>query len=160
MANDIFLTLSGIRGESCDAGHGGDIEVLEWRWAVEQASAMHRGSGGGAGICAVGDLEVEHRVDRASPNLMGYYLTGKLIAEAVLVSRIAGGTPLDYLRITMNDVLITRVRPVGGARMRAPRERLSLSFSRVAVEYRIQNAAGGSGGTVRMGYDIKANKTI
>jgi len=53
MAQDIFLRLAGIAGESTDASHSNEIEVLTWDWSVSQQSNMHMGSGGGAGRCAV-----------------------------------------------------------------------------------------------------------
>ena len=74
--------------------------------------------------------------------------------------RKAGGTPLEYLRVTMEDVLVTQVNQVGTANMSVPREEVRLSFSRVRQEYVIQNSQGGNGGAVSMGYDIKANMTI
>ncbi len=55
---------------------------------------------------AVEDLTFEHYVDRATPNLIQYCLTGKHIGSAVLVMRKAGGKPLEFLKITMEDVLI------------------------------------------------------
>jgi len=160
MTLDIFLKLTGIDGESMDVSHPNEIEVLTWDWSVSQSSDMHTGSGGGAGKCAVDDLTFEHYIDRATPNLVQYCLTGKHIDNAVLVMRKAGGKPHEYLKITMGDVLITRVNPVGNINMRAPREEVRLSFARVRQEYVIQNAQGGSAGTASMGYDIKANKTI
>ncbi|SOZ01554.1 hypothetical protein CBM2595_A30411 [Cupriavidus taiwanensis] len=126
---------------------------------IEQQSTMHAGSGGGAGKATVSDLSFEHFIDRASPNLMKYCLTGKHINEAVLVVRKAGGNPLEYLKLTMTDVIVTRVSPKGSVddevRMR---EKVALSFSRVKQEYVVQNAQGGSGGAVTAGYDIKGNK--
>ncbi|MGU3780527.1 Hcp family type VI secretion system effector [Burkholderia metallica] len=160
MAQDIFLNLAGIAGESTDASHSNEIEVLTWNWSVSQKSSMHTGSGGGAGRCTVDDLTFEHYIDRATPNLVQYCLTGKHIGSAVLVMRKAGGAPLEYLRITMEDVLITQVNSVAVANMRIPREEVRLSFSRVRREYVIQNSRGGNGGVVSMGYDIKANMTI
>ncbi|MCY1349840.1 type VI secretion ATPase, ClpV1 family [compost metagenome] len=116
-------------------------------------------SGGGAGKATVSDLSFEHFIDRASPNLMKYCLTGKHINEAVLVVRKAGGNPLEYLKLTMTDVLVTKVAPKGSVddevRMR---EKVALSFSKVKQEYVVQNAQGGSGGAVTAGYDIKGNK--
>jgi len=119
-----------------------------------------RGSGGGAGKCVVDDLTFEHYADRASPNLIQYCLTGKHIARAILVMRKAGGSPLEYLKITMEDVLVTQVSPVYYNTMRVPRERVGLSFSRIRQEYVVQNSSGGSAGTIGMGYDIKANAVI
>ncbi|MGU7782425.1 Hcp family type VI secretion system effector [Burkholderia sp. PU8-34] len=160
MAQDIFLKLTGIDGESRDALHSNEIDVLTWDWSVSQQSTMHSGAGGGAGKCRIDDLVFEHYVDRASPNLILHCLTGKHIDRAILVMRKAGGTPLEYLKITMNDVLITRIRPTANYNMAMPREEVQLSFACVTQEYVIQNSQGGSGGTVSMGYDIQANKAI
>ncbi|CAJ91802.1 DUF796 domain-containing protein [Cupriavidus necator] len=159
MAQDIFLKINGIDGESQDSSHKNEVEVLAWDWSIEQQSTMHAGSGGGAGKATVSDLSFEHFIDRASPNLMKYCLTGKHINEAVLVVRKAGGNPLEYLKLTMTDVIVTKVSPKGSVddevRMR---EKVALSFSRVKQEYVVQNAQGGSGGAVTAGYDIKGNK--
>ena len=159
MAQDIFLKINGIDGESQDSSHKNEIELLAWDWTIEQQSTMHAGSGGGAGKATVSDLSFEHDIDRASPNLMKYCLTGKHINEAVLVVRKAGGNPLEYLKLTMTDVIVTKVSPRGSVddevRMR---EQVALSFSRVKQEYVVQNAQGGSGGAVTAGYDIKGNK--
>ncbi|MDK3026259.1 Hcp family type VI secretion system effector [Cupriavidus taiwanensis] len=159
MAQDIFLKINGIDGESQDSSHKNEIEVLAWDWSIEQQSTMHAGSGGGAGKATVSDLSFEHFIDRASPNLMKYCLTGKHINEAVLVVRKAGGNPLEYLKLTMTDVIVTRVSPKGSVEDEVRmREKVALSFSRVKQEYVVQNAQGGSGGAVTAGYDIKGNK--
>lgn len=159
MAQDIFLKIDGINGESLDEKHKDEIEVLSWNWEILQDSTMHAGSGGGAGKATVKDLTFDHSIDRASPNLMKYALTGKHIDQAVLVMRKAGGNPLEYLKLTMSDVIVTRVKPAG-ARDEAERSRetVSLSFAKVKQEYVVQNAQGGSGGAVTAGYDIKLNK--
>jgi type VI secretion system secreted protein Hcp len=160
MAQDIFIKIDGIRGESSDAMHTNEIEVLEWEWSISQQSNMHSGSGGGAGKCTVYDLTFEHYVDRASPNLMKYCLTGKPIDSAVLVVRKAGGAPLEFLKLSMEQVLISAVNLIAIPGMRSPREEVSLSFASVKQEYVVQNEQGGSVGVVSMGYDIKANKEI
>jgi len=159
MAQDIFLKIDGIDGESQDDKHKNEIEVLNWNWEISQESSMHAGSGGGAGKASVADLWFQHGIDRASPNLMKYALTGKHIDQAVLVMRKAGGNPLEYLKITMNDVLVTRVKPSGSKNGEEKSlEEVSLSFAKVKQEYVVQNAQGGSGGAVTASYDIKGNK--
>jgi type VI secretion system secreted protein Hcp len=159
MAQDIFLKINGIDGESMDSAHKNEIEILNWNWQITQQSTMHTGSGGGAGKAQVADLEFEHFVDRASPNLMKFCLTGKHIPEAKLVVRKAGGNPLEYLKITMTDVVVTKVAPNGSSldEVRV-REKVALSFAKVKSEYTVQNQQGGSGGAVTAGYDIKGNK--
>lgn len=60
MAQDIFLKINGIDGESQDASHKKEIEVLNWGWRITQGSNMHAGWGGGAGKASVDDLAFEH----------------------------------------------------------------------------------------------------
>jgi type VI secretion system secreted protein Hcp len=158
MAQDIFLKLNGIDGESQDASHKNEIEVLDWSWKISQNSSMHSGSGGGAGKATVDDLTFTHRIDKSSPNLMKYCLTGKHIPEAKLTIRKAGGNPLEYLTITMTDVIVSMVQPSGQASDEVIHEQVSLAFSKVKQEYAVQNAQGGSAGTITAGYDIKGNK--
>jgi len=158
MAQDIFLKIDGINGESQDASHKNEIEVLNWGWRMTQSSNMHAGSGGGAGKASVEDFAFEHNIDRASPNLMKYCLTGKHIDSAVLVVRKAGGSPLEHFKITMSDVIVTLVQPSGANQDEGMREQVRLSFSKVSQEYVVQNAQGGSGGAVTATFDIKANK--
>mgnify|MGYP003582556492 FL=1 len=159
MSQDIFLKINGIEGESQDGSHKNEIEVLSYNWNMFQEASMHAGSGGGSGKATVEDLEFDHYVDRASPNLMKYCLTGKHVSEAMLTVRKAGGSPLEYLKLTMSDVIITGVRPSGTTSddVRV-KERIRMSFAKVKQEYNVQNAQGGSGGAVTASYDIKANK--
>lgn len=158
MAQDIFLKLTGISGEAQDTSHKNEIEVIRWEWSIRQQSTMHAGSGGGAGKATVNDLTFDHYTDRSSPNLLKYCLTGKHIDTATLVVRKAGGNPLEYLRITMGDVIVTQVAPMLTDTMARPRETVSLAFARVQQEYVIQNQKGGSGGTVSASYDIQQNR--
>ena len=160
MAQDIFLKINGIDGESKDSAHQNEIEVQSWAWNMFQKSNMHGGSGGGSGKATVDDLSFAHSVDKASPNLMKYCLTGKHIDSAVLTVRKAGGNPLEFLKITMNDVIVTKVQPGGGSDDTGIQELVSLSFSKVKQEYAVQNAQGGSAGAITASYDIKGNKEV
>lgn len=81
------------------------------------------------------------------------------LAAAEVVVEEQEGNPLEFLKITMSDVLVTQVAPGGSTddKVRS-RETVSLSFAKVKQEYVVQNAQGGSGGAVTAGYDIKGNK--
>lgn len=159
MSQDIFIKITGIEGESLDSSHKNEIEVISWNWAIFQESDMHAGSGGGAGKATVADLVFQHYVDRASPNLMKFCLTGKHLQEAKLTVRKAGGTPIEYLKITMSDVIVTSINPKGSVNDEVRiMETVKLSFAKVKQEYTVQNQQGGSGGAVTAGYDIKAGK--
>jgi type VI secretion system secreted protein Hcp len=157
MAQDTFIKINGCDGESQDAVHLNEIDVIGWRWKVSQDSTMMSGSGGGAGKATVSDLEFTHKLDRASPNLARYCFTGKHIDQVKLTVRKAGGVPFEYLMITMYDVVITQVEPIGGGD--ECHEDVHLSFSTMKHEYFVQNAQGGSGGAVTATLYIKNNTT-
>ncbi len=70
--------------------------------------------------------------------------------------RKAGGTPLEYLRITMFDVVITHVEPV--AESDTALEHVALSFARMTHEYILQSPLGSSQGTVSAVIDVKENQ--
>ncbi|MFT4069016.1 Hcp family type VI secretion system effector [Paraburkholderia sp.] len=156
MAQDIFIKIDGIDGESQDAAHLNEIDVIGWRWQVAQQSAMHTGSGGGVAKATVSDLEFTHLMDRASPNLARYCFSGEHISEAKLTMRKAGGTPHEYARITMYDVIVSYVEPVGGGQ--CCHEQVRLSFARMKHEHILQNRLGGRSGTVTALIDVRANR--
>lgn len=115
MAQDMFIKIEGIEGESPDASHKNEIQVLSWGWGVSQHSNMHSGSGGGSGKATVNDFNFKHYFDKASPNLLSYCLTGKHIKNIQFTVRKAGGDPLEYLIIKFTDVIITSVERGGGS---------------------------------------------
>lgn len=117
---------------------------------------MHSGSGGGAAKATVRDLQLTHTIDRASPNLASYCFQGRHIAQAILTVRKAGGAPIEYLKLTMSDVIITHIEPVVDDD--AALEQINLSFARIQYEYMLQNALGGSQGVVTAVIDVKANQ--
>jgi type VI secretion system secreted protein Hcp len=158
MTTDIFLKIEGITGESQDALHVNEIDVMSWSWKIEQSSSMLSGSGGGAPKATVHDLVLTHQIDRSSPALMTSCLMGKYFVQAVITMRKAGGVPLPYFKLTMSDVVITNVEPyvTSGLHM----ETIHLSFAKVKQEYLMQDKTGGSAGVVTGAFDIKNNKQV
>jgi len=121
MAHDTFIKFNGIEGESQDHLHKGEIDVIRWEWSVSQTANMHR-EWRRCGKSTVKDLFFDHHIDKSSPNLLQCCLNGKHISEVILTTRKAGGSPLDYLVITLQKVLITSVEPFGYDTMCSPRE--------------------------------------
>ncbi len=69
MPVDMFLKLKGIDGESIDAKHKGEIDVLAWSWGLSEEPPQ-TGGGGGVGKVKPQDLSVHKLVDIASPLLL------------------------------------------------------------------------------------------
>lgn len=157
MQQDMFIKIVGIDGEAQDTLHMNEIDVTHWEWKVEQNSNMlsGSGSGGGSGKATVRDLTFLHEFDKASPNLIKACGTGKHIPTATLTCRKSGGSPLDYITIIMTDVVVTKIHPV--STKNGVLEEVSLSFSKVQCEYKLQNKLGGSAGVVTAVLDIKNN---
>ena len=153
MADDIFIRIDGIQGESQDPIHPGEIQVSSWNWSVHQDAAYLSGSGGGAPKAKVGDLTFIHAIDRATPNLASYCFHGRRVRQATLTLRKAGGVPFEYFRMVMSDVVITHVGPASGGNMAI--ETVSLSFSSIKQEYFPQSTTGGAMGAVTGMIDLR-----
>lgn len=158
MAADFFLKLDGIEGESADADHSKEIDVLSWSWGTTQGGNMHVAGGGGAGKASVGDLSFVKYVDSASHLLWIKCCTGKHIKEAILTCRKAGDTPMDYIKITLTDMLVSSVSTGGSQGEEMLTESISLNFSQVKYEYRPQKADGSMEGWKTAGFNVKENK--
>ena len=57
MSMDMFIHMgSTIKGESKDAAHADEIDVLSWNWGLSNSGSFHTGGGGGAGKVNIQDL--------------------------------------------------------------------------------------------------------
>jgi type VI secretion system secreted protein Hcp len=146
-AGDMFLSVKGgthgqITGESQDAKHKGEIEVLSWSWGMQGKPSL---SGGGAsGKATMRELKVVKRVDKASTALMSALRTNEVIKEAVLTLRKTGKTPLEYLKITIEQGRVISLDIEAGDTSGGSTlvERLSFSFNKIEVEYTPQGGDG------------------
>lgn len=97
-------------------------------------------------------------MDKATPNLVSYCLTGKHIKNIQFVIRKAGGDPLEYLLIKFTDVIITGVDVMGSLEDETrPRESVRFAFTKMTEDYVMQNAEGQKAGVISASYDVKAN---
>ena len=157
MAVDMFLKLEGIDGESVDDVHAKSIDLLAWSWGMSQSGTTHIAQGGGAGKVNVQDLSITKYVDKASPTLMSKIATGEHIPKATLTVRKAGKTPLEYVVIEMEDVLVSSLSTGGSGGEDRLTENISLNFARVKTSYVPQKADGSGDPAVEFGHDIAKN---
>lgn len=157
MASDIFAKIGDIKGESLDAKHKDEVEVLSWSWGVSQTGNLAQGSGGGSGKASFSDVQFTHHIDKASPLLMKACATGMHIKDATITARKAGKGQQEYLIFKMNDILITSVQPaLNGSESSI--ESVSLQAAKVDLEYKPQKPDGSLDAGVHFKYDIKLNK--
>lgn len=159
MAVDMFLKLEGIDGEAVDKTHADEIDLLAWSWGMSQSGTTHVGRGGGAGKVNVQDINITKYVDKASPILMKHVSEGKHITEATLTVRKAGEKPLEYIIITMTDVLITSISTGGSGGEDRLTENVSLNFAEFKTVYVPQSADGSGGAEIEYAFNIAENAT-
>jgi len=158
MAVDQFLKLDGIDGESQDDKHKDTMDVLAWSWGMSQSGTTHMGSGGGAGKVNVQDISVTKYIDKASPVLMQFIAKGTHIPKGLLTVRKAGDKPLEYVKIEMEDIMITSASTGGSGGEDRLTENVTLNFSKFKVVYTEQGKDGAAGKAPEFGFDIAANK--
>jgi len=174
VAFDAFLKIDGIKGESADAKHKGEIDILSFSWGMAQTGVSATGGGGGAGKVSVHDFSVTKKTDASSPLLFLHCANGAHIKEANFVVRKAGGEQLEYLKVKLTDVLVSSYKPnaligllvpavetADQSSDEIPMEHVTLNFAKIEFSYQTQGADGkAQGGPILAGWDVKANKKV
>ena len=150
-----FLRLEGIRGESQDALHRNEIDVLSWSWGLEHPGAVHVGGAAGAGGAVPQALTILKRVDRATVELIQACASGSSISEALLTVGYEGH--VEFFRIRMWDVMVASVS-TADSNADFISESISLRFTKVQVEYNSQSPDGVAGDRVQGQWDFRLNR--
>jgi type VI secretion system secreted protein Hcp len=155
MAIDSFLKLGTLKGESVVKGFEDQIQILSWGWGMTQTGTTHTASGGGAGKVDVSDLQVSKHVDAASPMLALACCKGTHYDSATLTMRKAGGTALDYVTITLTDLIVTSYSVSEGGGGDLLTDTFTLNFSKFKYSFQPQDNKGAKkGGAIDATYDI------
>jgi type VI secretion system secreted protein Hcp len=143
MAFDSFLKLDGIKGESQDHKHKGEIEVLSFSWGIKQS--LSSGSGGGQGKATFNDFSIVKHIDIASPQLMVFCCTGDHIKDGLLTveePNRRGG--VAFLKIKLTDVLVSSYQ-TGGGGSEVPTDQVSFNFVKMEIMVRDDNGSWSQG---------------
>jgi type VI secretion system secreted protein Hcp len=158
MAVDMFLKIDDIKGESVDHKHKDEIQVLAWSWGMTQSGTTHDGPGGGSGKVNVNDLSFTHFIDTASPNLMKFCCNGKHFKTALLTVRKAGGdNQVEYLKIKLQDIIISSVSTGGSGGEDRITENVGLNFGKFTLEYTPQKSDGTPGPAIPVAWNVPQN---
>lgn len=157
MAVDMFLKIAGVDGESKDSKHSKEIDVLAWSWGMSNSGSAHVGGGAGSGKVNVQDLSITKYVDSASPKLVLACCNGSHYSDATLVVRKAGGNPVEYIKLKLQEVLISSVSTGGSGGEDRLTENVVLNFGKFSMDYTPQDDKGAAGTAIPAGWDIAAN---
>jgi type VI secretion system secreted protein Hcp len=160
MAVDYFLKVDGIAGESADAKHKGEIDVLGFNFGVSNETASTGGGGGGAGKAVFDDLVVLARTSKASPLLWLACASGQHVKSAVLTCRrTAVKTQVEFLKVTLEDVTITSYEADGGDEER-PVDQVALNYGKIELAYTPVDSSGKPQPPVTAGWDVAKNAKV
>ena len=157
----IFLKIDGVPGESQDAKHKDEIDVLAWSWGlnrtVSEGKVNIEGRTGSEGKVSIEDLSIDKLVDKATPKLIALCASGALIKEAFLTVRERA---FEFLKVSLTNGIITAVKDTGSIED-PPTECVAINFAEVVkVEYTPQTADGSPGTPVSTGWDVSAMKPV
>src|SRR4030042_5438875 len=104
MAFDAFLKIDGIKGESTDSKHKGEIQLQSFGWGVSNSAGGLSAAGGrGAGKASPSSFAIMKKQDVASASLFQACATGLHSKEMLVTVRKAGGEQLEYLTYKFTD---------------------------------------------------------
>ena len=158
MAVDMFMRVESANGESKDSNHKDWTDIKSFAWGATQPGNMVSGGGGGVGKASFNDLQVLARIDKAAPAVLKNCATGKHIGKVEVSVCKAGGSQIEYTRVTLEEVLVTSVQYTAEAGSDSVFVQYAFQAAKVKQQYWEQTESGGKGPETVVTYDIKQNK--
>jgi len=152
-AEDLFLKLPGINGESTDEHHRKEIVLTSY----SQSFTLPVSTGGPANCGAV---KVTKIIDKSSPALIGAVLTGRTFPSAVITFRQSGAAPFEYYKVTLSDVLVDAITQTDSSNTDSTTivEQVSLRGTTFKFEYTLPTTTGQPNTPVVFAWDCAKNK--
>ncbi|HEX2732531.1 MAG TPA: type VI secretion system tube protein Hcp [Polyangiaceae bacterium] len=151
-SQNAFLKIDEIKGEVTVKGHESDVAILAWSWGVTGGKISATGSA--TGKVNLQALSVTKLVDKSSAPLLSAVLTGKHLKTLQLTIQKAGEMPVDYLKITLEDVLVSSISLGGSAGDDRATESVTFTFRKVTFAYVPQNLKGGTEAAITTTYEV------
>ena len=156
---DAFLKIDEIPGESQDSTHKGEFDLQNFNFSLSQSGSMALGGGGGTGQANFGDIPITTFVGKSSPELFLRCATGKHFPQATITVRKAGDTPFEYMKIELEQVIVSSYAVSPGYGGEPATESWSLNFAKMSYAYNQQKEVGDAGeGWVTKWYNLKTNE--
>jgi type VI secretion system secreted protein Hcp len=163
MANDVYLQLDGIKGESTESKHKDWVEVFSYEHKITQpASASSRSNQKGNDATSKhGELFVLKTHDLASAKLFDACCTGKYLKTAVLEKTISvGASKAVLLQIKLENAIVSTFELLYDEKMEHQVERVGLSYGTIKFTYTQTKSDGSAGGNVAAAYSLQEGKAM
>lgn len=154
---ETFLRLGDIKGESTDAKHKDQIDILSFTQSFINSSDLSSGGGGGAGKVQCGAITMMKNIDKSSPLLLKGVATGQHFKDAV-ISFQTENKATEYYSITLSNVFVTELTQTDAADPNRIFEKLVLNAAAFEFKYTPQSVKGSAGAPVSFKWDCASNK--
>jgi len=168
---DIYVKFEGaseLQGDSTDTKHANDIEVLRFQHLITQPKSSSASTAGGhtAERTEHGEMIFTKSIDKASTKLWRAASAGTVYGKVLITFyRAYGGkgttgttqSRIDYLKITLEDVIISSVSTDIGGSDELPTETFGLKYGKVVWEYKQHKMDGTAASTGLAGWDLRKN---
>ncbi len=137
-ATGIHMRFTGIPTGPASSDHTNEIPISSFQFGVGRPVSGASGAPRVAGAANVSEVTLTHATDTFSIALLKASLNGVGSATATLFFTNltgAGGTPLDYLTVTLGQTFVTGFSMSSGGDN--PDESLSLNFATMTFRYRL-----------------------
>jgi len=151
---DYFLKIEGIEGECKDVSHKGEMQIVSF--SKEAISPRDSATGMASGKRIWDLARFSMRMDKSFIFLVKYANENKLIKDAILVCRKAGGVGAksqepgqEYLKITFGNAQMSKVSVRGGKDGDpTPIVDFALNYTKIQEDYQAQTQQGTLSGAV------------
>jgi type VI secretion system secreted protein Hcp len=148
---DAKLGADPLKGEAEDEKHAGWIEIVSWGHSFEQPPTNFRTSTGSTvEKCKHENITVTKYIDTTTTTLLKCVWGGKQLDKAVIACYRAdtsdgANTPVEYLNVEMEDVVISAYS-ISGGEGDIPQEELGLSYGKIQYTYKPKDKFTGAAG--------------
>jgi len=156
MAVDYFLKLDGIQGESQDANHKDEIQIMSWSWGASQVSSVAGTGGSGAGKADLSDFSIMTYFDKSTPKLFKSICAGQHIKSGTMSAIKSGADGKPYLKVDFKELFVSGLQISGSSEV--PTVSLSFSYNEIKIDYSTQNEQGNITSTGAVTFNTKENK--
>jgi type VI secretion system secreted protein Hcp len=156
MAVDYFLKLDGIQGESVDANHKNEIQILSWSWGGSQTSSVSGTGGSGAGKVDLADFSIMTNFDKATPKLFKSLCEGTHVKTGTMTAVKSGANGKPYLTADFTELFVSSLQISASSEI--PTISVSFTYNTIKIDYSVQDEKGNLTSTGPVSYDLKQNK--
>ncbi len=160
-AGEVYFNIPGIVGPVTLQGYVGDIALLSYSQGFSHATGTAGSGAGGKTSC--GDISITKVIDSTSTSFLHAAVVGFVVPKATIYFSAGNLGQLTPYTITLTNFIVSSIVQGDTASSSSGlglTENISLQAQKIQFTFRPQQADGGLGTPVTIGYDCSAQMTF